>query len=258
MHVTRQLISLVFPPQCCVCDRQILEDASNWAHRDSATEPRSLLTDHFCSACWISLPGDQIHRCRKCGATTSGRMSSPANCYLCRGALNGIERAIAIGNYRGPLQKAVIRMKRERNDALAYQFGRWLGIRLIQMGLSRKLDAVVPVPIHWSRRLKRGFHAAELLAHGIRQTTRLPQLGSVLRCLRATKKQGLLSNAGRFANLRGAFGIKAPSAVIGLRILVVDDVMTSGATVSQAAKVLRTAGAESVFVAVVARGARVS
>ena len=79
-----------------------------------------------------------------------------------------------------------------------------------------------------------------------------------LKCQRRTKKQGMLSTAGRFRNVRNAFAVRASESVVGMSVLLIDDVMTSGATVSEAARILLNQGAREVYVGVVARGARVS
>jgi len=139
------------------------------------------------------------------------------------------------------------------NEAFAFQLGRLLGLRLLQQEFFDEVDFLIPVPIHWRRRFQRGFHAAGVVAEGVHSITGIPVEGGVLRCQRLTQKQGTLVGQNRFKNVKNAFKLKPLVTVDGSKIVVVDDVMTSGATLSELAQVLRKSGAESVHCAVVAR-----
>ena len=159
----------------------------------------------------------------------------------------------------GYCKQSVIRMKRQFDDVMAIQFGRLMGNLLEKFDVSNDLDLIVPIPIHWSKRLRRkGFHGSDVIAEGIRHITGIKKNRRVLMSTRATAKQGKLSIRQRFQNINGALAVRRSVRLQDLQILLVDDVMTSGATVSEAAKVMMDAGAAKVFVAVVARGARVS
>jgi len=147
-------------------------------------------------------------------------------------------------------------MKREGNEILAFQFGCLLGGALLKCNL-HDVDMMAPIPTHWWRRFKTGFHAADIICDGIRQKTGFKKNNRLLRYTRRTLKQGKLTIPQRFANLDGALRIGRGS-VKGKTVLVVDDVMTSGATAAQATQTLLTAGANRVYMAVAARGARVS
>jgi ComF family protein len=168
------------------------------------------------------------------------------------------EQASSVGIYRGLLQDLVIRMKNQHDEPLAVQLGYLLALQASRSDFAEELDLVVPVPTHWWRRFERGFHAAEVLAETFAKTCQLPFSRRLARCVRSTKKQGTLSTPGRFSNVRGAFGIQPKTNVSGLTIFLVDDVMTSGATASELARLLIRAGAAKVYVGVIARGARVS
>ena len=111
-------------------------------------------------------------------------------------------------------------------------------------------DAVVPVPLHWRKRWSRGFNQAELLARPIAKRRQIPVLRA-LRRKRSTEVQATLAVAGRRRNVQGAF--EARLNVAGKRILLVDDVMTTGATASACAMALKRAGAKSVSLVTVAR-----
>jgi len=163
-----------------------------------------------------------------------------------------------VGNYRGLLQQLVIEMKNQHNEQLAVQLGRLLGFHVYNSDFFEELDLVVPVPTHWWRRVKRGFNGSEILAQSLADSCTLAYSRNVLKCKRRTKKQGMLSTAGRFRNVRNAFTVGKTETIFGRAILLVDDVMTSGATASEAARILLSQGARKVCIGVVARGARVS
>jgi ComF family protein len=136
---------------------------------------------------------------------------------------------------------------------LSKPFGEWLAL-----ALPRELtfDAVVPMPLHWMRRWQRGFNQAELLASEIARRWNLP-VCNVVRRRKATKMQAGLTNAKRRANMQGAFvmrgAMRGISRVDGMRVLLVDDVLTTGSTAAACARVLKHAGAKHVTVLALAR-----
>ena len=240
-----QLVSLVFPARCCSCDR-LLSDAD---------ELRAGRLADFCQSCLEQFSDPQSPSCPKCGV--QGKLEVGADdCALCRRPGLCFVRGVAVGNYRGILKQQVLRMKREGNEILAFQFGRLLGEALLNNNL-HDVDTIVPVPTHWWRRFKTGFHAADIICDGIRQKTGFKKNNRLLRYTRRTSKQGKLTTAQRFANVEGALRIGRGS-VKGKTVLVVDDVMTSGATAAQATQTLLAAGANRVYMAVAARGAGLS
>ena len=173
-------------------------------------------------------------------------------CPRCRGRRYAFESVRALGIYRGPLRDVVLRMKRPQHETLTLAVGRLVAEKLA--GDADAADLIVPVPMHWSRRFSRGINQAELLAGSIAKNLKLRIHTNLLRCRRKTKKQGTLGPAARSRNLRGAFRIAFGQNISGARILLVDDVMTTGATVGEAARAFRRAGAAGIQVAVVARG----
>lgn len=186
--------------------------------------------------------------------------NNPLNdrCSLCRTLDLRFESSVSVGNYRGLLQELVIQMKNQHNEQLAVQLGRILGFHIFSAEFFEELDLVVPVPTHWWRRVKRGFHGTDILARVLANSCDLAYSNKVLKCKRRTKKQGMLSTAGRFRNVRNAFTVSSKESVLGKTILLIDDVMTSGATTSEAARIMLSRGAKKIYVGVVARGARVS
>lgn len=118
-------------------------------------------------------------------------------------------------------------------------------------GFQDKIDLFVPVPLHWTRRLSRGYNQAAVLARGLAHPG--PGLCMALKRGRATRIQPLMaSQAQRRQNVRGAFAIKVSGRVAGRRVCLVDDITTSGATLDECARVLKEAGAKNVYALVLA------
>ena len=244
-RISRQFAELVFPRQCPFCNVQVV------THKTGETAP-------WCESCCDELIGNSLDRCQKCGATTHENNPFQESCKLCHGFDFRFRTCIAIGNYRGRLRGLVVDVKRQRNEVVAFQLGRLLGSQLQRYSISKESDLIVPIPTHWTRRFSRGFHASSVIADGIGAETGITRARRLMYCKRQTSKQGTLSTAARFTNVRNSFGVRSGSIIEGKRLVLVDDVMTSGATVSEAARILLRAGAKSVDVAVVERGAKAS
>jgi ComF family protein len=152
--------------------------------------------------------------------------------------------------YAGPVRQAIHRLKYQRERHLAEP----LAILVEDCLAARPLavDAVVPVPLDPGRQRARGYNQAALLATPLAQHLGRPLVVDALRRVRSTRPQVGLSARARRANVRGAFAAAA-GAVAGARLLVVDDVMTTGATLQACAEALHGAGADAVWGAVVAR-----
>jgi ComF family protein len=175
-------------------------------------------------------------------------------CPRCSGHSFQFERATALGEYRDEFQQAVLMMKRMVHEPLTAALGQLLADRVRAEFAAWEPDCIVPVPMHVWRRLKRGTQSSHILGACIarRWGLRLPR--QLLRCRRKSRKQGTLSSSERFRNIRGAFSISPGYDITDSRVLLVDDILTTGATANEAARVLRRGGAAAVAVAVVARG----
>jgi ComF family protein len=153
------------------------------------------------------------------------------------------------------LREVILRLKQATGEGLAEVIGRLWVEHATEKLRQLKADVVIPVPLHWFRHWRRGYNQAETLAAAAAQGLRLPCLPRCLRRIRNTPKQTLQSAPSqRRANVRGAFVARQSRALAGKRVLLIDDVLTTGATASEAARALRSAGAASVAVAVLAHG----
>lgn len=232
------LASIVFPPYCLHCEAPLGFDTSV----------------QWCQGCLNEMVGSAEFRCARCGAARHRSSPFDVGCSVCQKLKIHFGEAIAIGNYQDHLQKIVLEMKRAKSEAIAHQLGRILAIRIQQHHQDRQFDTVVPMPIYWWKRIKRGFNASSVIAEGLSSSLRISCQNRALQYTRHTRKQGTLSMTARVQNVKGAIQVKKQKAIKGKRVLLVDDVMTSCATANEAAKVLMKSGAAEVSVAVAARG----
>jgi len=199
----------------------------------------------FCAACWTALPRlAPDTTCPGCALPTGG-----ATCRLCTAAPPPAARTVAFGPYEGGLRRLVHVLKFEGHDILAAPAASLLAGTIRRAGLDG-LDAVVPVPSTRRRNRERGYDPAVLIAGEVGRRLSLP-LVPALRRIVETPPQSALTAAERRANVARAFGAR-PSAA-GRSFLLVDDVLTTGATAFAAAAALRIAGARRISVAVLAR-----
>lgn len=215
---------------------------------------------HWCGGCWGAMYQSGSPVCHRCSARLNRRSPLSNACFYCRNKKLRFDRSFSLGNYAGLLREMVVRMKNKKDDVLAMQLGNWIGFELnfhrpqVVSRPNRQLaDLLVPVPSHWTRKMKKGFQATEILVDRVSQMTQIPINGHLVQATRAMAKQGTLSATGRAANVRDAFRVDSEIDLTGCRILVIDDVLTTGATASEIARILKRQGAAEVYVAVVAR-----
>jgi len=239
-------LDLVFPARCPVC-----EAALGAGRRDP-----------LCGGCWDAIERIEPPLCHTCGlpfpTLARGAAAPPAppdptpwraRCGECAAVPPAFDWARAGGVYAGPLREAVQRLKFARKPALA----RPLAALVLEQwaAVLPPADAVVPVPLARARERARGFNQATLLAERVARALGAPLRPRWLARGRDTAPQTDLDVARRRANVRGAF-VAAP-AVAGLDVVVVDDVLTTGATAAECARALHAAGARRVGVLTVAR-----
>jgi len=161
------------------------------------------------------------------------------------------DRAVAALRYEGEARDLVHHLKFRRRAPVAATLGTLLAARAVAAGV--EADVVVPVPLAWRRRLARGFNQAALIAEVVARGLNRPLRRRVLRRVGGGEPQATRTGSDRRRLGRASFAVRRPRAVRGRRVLLVDDVMTTGATASRCADLLKTAGAASVTVAVASR-----
>ena len=163
------------------------------------------------------------------------------------------DKARSFGIYEDGLRRLIHLFKYDKMRPLAKPLARHMAAVLPQLGA---VDLCVPTPLFRRREWRRGFNQSELLAAELSRVAGI-QLGRrVLKRVKATAPQAGLSNRARLANVAGAFAVRKPEAVNGRRVLVIDDVMTTGATLQSCAKTLKRAGASYVAALTIARAKR--
>lgn len=183
------------------------------------------------------------------------------SCIHCRRLKMQFQHCYALGNYEKGIRDAVLTIKSGANDPLAAILAQLIANKISSMCRTTAkpnpksiFDLVIPIPIFWRRRLTRKTIVSELIARRIALQLKVPYDCKVLRYNRLTEKQGTLSNTERTKNVAGAIELVSPKKVKSKTVLIVDDVMTSGATLNEASRVCLQAGAQDIYVAIVARG----
>jgi ComF family protein len=213
----------------------------------------------MCALCTANLPLVTGPACRRCGLPL-GPFALDHEGRWCEGCrtlpLAAFRRTVAVGSYEGVLRRAVASYKYGRRPHLARTLSALLVGRAVEAFAGDAApDVVVSVPLHPSRRRWRTFDQAELLAAPVAAALGVPLARGALRRAVDTPTLTRLSRAERAETVKGAFRVAKPRDVEGRRVLLVDDVMTTGVTCSECARALKAAGATEVVVAVLARTA---
>ncbi|MEX0612743.1 MAG: phosphoribosyltransferase family protein [Pirellulales bacterium] len=239
----RATVELVFPRACVSCHAEL-----------NADEPDTFDVA-FCGACYDQLAFLAEPTCRRCGGPLP-RLSTAAEtggCYRCGGRKLWFDETIAAGLYMDLFRELVLRMKRSEGDALSLAMGELLWRQRGERLAARKADVIVPIPLHWRRRIVHRTNSAAVLAEVLSRRLGIPLAEGLLRRPRHTVRQAELTPPQRWENVRRAFSVRAGYHLRKAHVLVVDDILTTGATCSEAARALRSAGAERVTVAVAGR-----
>lgn len=235
-ELARGFHQLVYPPICAWCEGLVAE-----AEED------------FCPGCATALTADPHFTCPRCTSTVSRHADVSAGCAGCRDDRFQFASATRLGPYDGPLRDAILRMKHQSGETLAAHVGRLWARHHADRFRTLGVGVVIPVPLHWWHRFRRGYNQSEALAAQVAQLLTVPHRPGWLRRVRRTRDQTQLTASERRANVRGAFRATRGARLAGATVLLIDDVMTTGSTASEAARALRRAGAAAVHVAVLAR-----
>lgn len=233
--------------------------------RSVGADLRDWLFPPVCSFCGIRIArAEPVLLCNPCRCSLDRPIDTPCDrcampqiadhCPWCARARYHFSGTLAWGAYRDGLRQAVMRAKQDRWEPLTRSLAVLLSEKLIPFAENWKVDTIIPIPTHWRRRWQRLTNAAEVLAVGIGRNLQLPVFPHGLVCRRLAGKQGMLTPAARRKNVRGVYSVTNQHQFEGKNVLLVDDVMTTGATVNEASRMLLAAGAANVVVTVIARG----
>lgn len=239
------LFAVLFPSDCRIC-QSFLTRISALPVCDACLEGIIPLSGILCSVCGEKLVS-------KFTDTGEGH-----RCGMCRRLAPPFQRAMAYGAYDGVLQDLIHLLKYQRVHPVASVLGYLLNRACTDMFLAQPL-VVIPVPLFKRKLRERGFNQAAEIAQGFMRQRRSESIqldtSSLVRTRETTSQTGLTRHQRR-ANMHGAFAVTKPDRIAGSKVLIVDDVMTTGTTVSECARVLLRSGAKQVFVATVARAIR--
>ena len=241
VRVHHALINLLYPPACLLCQAPLAPPGDARA--------RGAM---ICPACLDRMPPSGPPVCLRCGVGLAGAFDALLECGSCRAHPPAFEAARAPWLYTGAAQEAIRQFKYHRR----WRIGRWLADEMARVAAAsfplQEVAAVLPVPRHWLKRRLHGFNAAELLAGAVARSLKTPCVPDALRQRRWASTQTRLSWRERTRNVEGAFVARERS--VGRRtVLLVDDVLTSGATAHACARALREAGVRRVLVLTAAR-----
>jgi ComF family protein len=236
----RALFSLLFPGECRVCDRPLEEISRVPVCRKCLAEPAPLDAEFFCSSCRTPFQN-------------GFPLDAEGRCALCRSGLRGFDAAYCYGSYEGALRRLIHVYKYSRVRTLAGPLGDFLSAALAR---EESWDVVTAVPLHWRKRWERGFNQSGLLAKELARRSGIPY-APLLKRIRATPAQASLSNHLRRHNVASAFACRRAvlggEKLAGKRVLLIDDVLTTGATAAACARTLKKGGASRVAVLTLAR-----
>jgi ComF family protein len=233
------IVRLIYPPQCLSCNAQVTADFG------------------LCGACWRETPFLTGLVCDLCGLPLSGDdFGTPVHCDDCLTIARPWVQGRAAMLYRDNARNLVLALKHGDRLDLARPAADWMARAarpMIRPGMM-----VVPIPLHWWRLFRRRYNQAAMLSAGLARQTGLDHCPDLLIRARSTGTQDGRSRDGRFANLQGALRVHPGHAarIVGRHVLLVDDVMTSGATFSAAAEACLAAGATQVSICALARVAK--
>jgi ComF family protein len=229
------LVDFFFPPQCLSCNSVVPAQGA------------------LCLPCWQLVQFITDPYCQCCGQPFDFAIGDQALCGACLRERPLFSRARAVFRYDEHSRALVTKLKYADQTQLASIYGAWLsrfGKELVAAS-----EVIVPVPLHYWRFIGRRYNQSALLAHGLHKKSGLPFIPDGLKRIRATEPQPGLTHRQRHDNVKGAFSAhpKRTAALKGRSVLLVDDVMTTGATLSECAKALLKAGAAQVNVLTLAR-----
>jgi len=228
-------VSLLYPPVCTLCGG------------------KTRAGEYLCQRCEAKAMRIVAPFCQQCSEPFEGAISTVFTCANCAHRTIYFDAAVAAYRGRGIVRQIIHDFKYGRQIHLRHLVARWLCAAFDDERLrGREFDMIVPVPLHPARQRERGFNQANLLAELLTAQISIPSK-PVLKRVRYTTTQTALDRAERMENLHNAFRLRRNANVRGLRVLLIDDVLTTGSTLSECARILKRSGAISVHAATAAR-----
>jgi len=231
------ILDLVYPRHCAGCGKSLHDEDG----------------DCLCGSCRESIRFIGQERCPRCATPVGPYAMTEGDCLACRKMHLRFRSAIAVAQYEGAARELIHQFKYRRSEVVADTLAGMMLPRLADEPALKKVTLIVPVPLSFVRYMERGFNQSELLARRVGQHLGVKVSAWNLKRVRNTASQAHLPANDRLTNVADAFAVRRRSEVAGQIVLLVDDVMTTGATASECAKALKAAGAKDVHVLVMAR-----
>jgi ComF family protein len=226
------ILDLIYPQSCPICQRPLEKGIKE-----------------VCEKCWNTLASLPAPFCPYCKSFLEH--DDPLSEHLCPSLNKSEDRKIlavrSLGTFDEYYQKLVHRFKYDKKIPLGRRLAQFLGEMIAKDRYLSSYDQVIPVPLHRTRQRERGFNQSAILAEGISQEANLSLIKGILKRKRNTKDQTYLNAQQRSENVKGAFVVSQPEEVSDKKIILVDDVTTTGATLNECAEMLRKAGAKEIF-----------
>lgn len=231
-------VDLLYPRACPVCRASL--------NRSDAA---------VCGKCLENITFFCGPLCSRCGRPLASDIPQSDGCGSCRAEQHACDRVIALGKYEGMLKECIHAFKFGKKEYLGEWFADTMVSALDGRGVDlRRYDLIVPVPMHPAKRRERGFNQAEALARSLGRRLDIPWRADTLRKAARGMVQSRLSKKDRLLNVEGVFRIRRRNFTRGKRLILVDDIYTTGATADACAAVLKNDGAQEVATVVIARG----
>jgi len=231
-------LDFLFPPRCVSCEQDLAGSG---------------LSLQLCDECVELISVVREPTCPRCAARAPSAKGISLECNHCRNDKLWFQRALALGAYEGLLRDLLMRMKTDRSELVVRTLADLTWQRLGPALCELRVDVVTAVPMHQLRRWQRGTNPPQTLAELLAERLGAPAAGEMLRLNRNISPQIGLSRPGRFRNVVGRMAVRTGYHLADVHVLLVDDILTTGATCSEAARVLRRAGASEVSVLALAR-----
>ncbi len=223
--------NILFPPQCVICDKVLELNVADCICVDCKERLRACVNQVCCEKCGkpiVSFGTKQ--RCYRCLNATSGHFDKIASAYI----------------YDAPVRESIVRYKSKGIQSYAKTYADILNIALGQHYTDLPFDFICAAPSHRKKTVYQGFDNVELICRYLSKETGIPFRKGTIKKIRKTAKQTTLGFAERLENLRNSMTVPLPESIAGKRVLLIDDVCTTGATIVECSRALKSAGAKSV------------
>lgn len=252
-------LDILFPPRCLICEGDFPDSMIHAQALPPYHRPfwRELVEERaFCPKCFREIPFIREPMCLQCGSPLPHNLNPESSCGQCLVTPPLYASAQSLGLYEGSLHQAINRLKYNNQRTLANPLGHLLSIATDDRIRSKRIDVILPIPLHPKRLKERGYNQSILIAKILALYIGIPVEFGCLERIRWTVPQVELKGRLREKNVRGAFRVTHPERINGKRVLLVDDVLTTGATVNEATRTLMKSGINEVHVLTLGRVVR--